>query len=248
MIRNPKILGPALVAVCALAAMTASVAQAAGSPDFSMTPIRYIKASKDEGKQIFTSQGGVKVRCEEVGGEGALSEENERSNELTFDSFEYSGNCLASGVFPATVDTSGCHLTFTVEETVTATESKGSVKLQCTGEPHSVTITIYKAGAETVEGKHLDADRRCIIHIPDEQTFSGVTYKNIETEDGQMHVTFNTNVQKQIHSTDTSVSGGIPGCEKSEQPTTEDSFEGKFIASAEDGSGQATNLTIEDTP
>ncbi len=93
----------------------------------------------------------------------------------------------------------------------------------------------------------MDADRRCIIHIPDEQTFSGITYKNIETAGGLMHVTVSANVQKQIHSTDTPVNGGIPGCEK-ETTTTEDSFEGSFIASAENEKGKAINVTIEDTP
>ncbi len=244
MIRNLKALGLALVAVCAMSAMTAAAAQAAGAPDFTAAEYpAHIEATKDGTvKQVFTSSIlGAKVRCENVGGTAVL--EN-RSNELTATNLAFFENCLAAGVFPTTVNTNSCHFLFTVETTVTATESTGKVHLKCTEEPKSITITIFRVGAPT---PHVAADRRCTIHIPAEQTFNGVTYRNIVTGNGVMHVTVEANVKEGIEATYVPENGGIPGCEK-EATTKKDSFEGAFIASATNELGEPDNLTIEDTP
>ena len=240
MIRNIKALGLALVAVFAMSAMAASAAQAEG-PDFTAGGYTATITATRDGttKQTFTSGPlGGKVRCNEVGGTATLSE---RGNALKSEGLTYSGECKALGLLPVTVHTNGCSYEFTVETTVSATTSTGSVHLACpTGGPEGIQVTIYKFGTpETVEAHENAANRSEVITIPGGQTFTGITYHNITTEDNTMHVTVEANVQEQIHAIYT---GSLY-----EGTSTTDSYEGTFIASAEAG-GKSVDTTIEDTP
>ena len=238
MIRNIKALGLALVAVFAMSAMAASAAQAEGegAPDFWAAQYpAHIEATPDpgSGRQVLTSPFG-KVRCEEVQGTAVL---NERSNELTSEEIGYSGDCTALGLFPTTVDAEGCHFTFTVEETETASTSNGSVHLDCPEGTGSITVTIFEVGSEP---PHPEEELICTIHIPGGQTFGGITYHNIETEDGIMHVTVEANTGGVIHE---SHEGSLCGTGTSET----DSYTGSFIASATNSKGEPINTTITDT-
>ncbi len=242
MIRNLKALGLALVAVFALSAMAASAAQATGPEFWTGTGNTFehgtVRATFDTGKQVFTSKPlGAKVRCDEVHGSATLAAP---SNELTAENLAFTGNCLTASVFPTTVNTNGCHFTFTVENTHEGSKTvyDGKVHLVCpSGGPESITVTVFEAGTEPPhEGTPI-----CTIHIPGGQTFGGITYHNIETAGGRMHVTVEAKTGAVIHST---YNGSL--CEG--KSSTEDSFEGSFIASAENKAGEPIDATITDTP
>ena len=241
MIRNIKALGLALVAVFAMSVLAASAAQAEGegTPDFWAAEYpATIKATTDPGagKQVFTSKPlGGKVRCNDPGGVGTLGG---RSNELTAEEISFTGECKGLGIFPATVDSEGCHFTFTVETTVNATTSTGSVHLVCPGTSRGgITVTLFPFGTVPPH----ETTPVCTIHIPEGQTFGGITYHNIETKDGTMHVTVEANVSEEIEAS-------YEGEQCEGLHSTEDSFEGTFIASAEnEETEEAIDTTITDT-
>ena len=222
MIRNIKALGLALVAVFAMSAMAASAAQAA-----EFTAAEYpatITATPDgTGKQVFTSGPlGGKVRCNTVSGTSTLAG---ASTEMLAEEIEYTGECKALGLLPATIHMNGCKYRFTVS---------GSVHIECpTGA--SITVVIYQFG--TTPAEHGNPEKVTeVIHLGS-QTVNGITYHNIETADGTMHVTVEAHVEEEIEATYT---GSLY-----EGSSTTDSYEGKFIASAKNEFGEAIDTTVE---
>ena len=234
-----KALATALAALFAMSGLAASAAQAEGEGASDFWAAEYpaqITATPDEGRQVFTSGPlGGKIRCNDFSGSGVLSE---RSNELTMESLEYSGECKALGIFPMTIDTNGCHFTFTVDETLTATTSSGTTHLTCPGKSGIVFTTFEIGGDEGNPCEPPDPPFET-VHIPGGQSFQGVTYHNIETEDGTMHVTVEMNIEEETEAT---YEGSWY-----EGTSTTDSYSGKFIASAENELNEPIDTTITDT-
>jgi hypothetical protein len=246
MIRNLKALGLLLVALLAMSALGGAVAQAAEDPaDFAASEYPATvttEADPNAPTQTFTTATG-NITCQEVRGDATLAAQ---SNELTGTGVAETGpeftNCHATALkFPTTVDTNGCHFTFTAGTALTEPEgtfvdSTGSVRIHECDSATGVIVRIY-GGAE-----HTEANLGCQIDVH-EQELNGITYKNVETE-GVEEVTAEVNVQNQISAQFTPGPKGL--CK--EETHTGGSYTGKLTAHAENELGELINFTVTPTP
>jgi hypothetical protein len=158
MIRNLKVLGLAVVAVCAMSAMMASAAQA--------TPTWWFKSDAATGKKttltgvqigenIFKTTAGD-VKCEEAHFTGSAIGPTQTSVTL----HPVYNKCTAFG-FGATVDTTGCNYIFDNS----TTKFVATTTIEC------------EAGKEITVVAKLAGITKCTVHIGP-QDVGGVALKN----------------------------------------------------------------------
>jgi hypothetical protein len=173
MTRNLKALGLSLVAVFALSALVASAAQAEVHHTLrtsSSTGSAFVEAEA-ESTQVFepAAGAGVNVSCTGVSTEtGTVTDKSTESTGRPI----YTG--CTSSLGSATVNTAGCHYTFT--GTTNANEHAVVHLSACT----NGGITISTAG--------------CNMKVPNEQTLTGIHYTNVTTAGGRKDVTIHATV------------------------------------------------------
>lgn len=193
MIRNIKALALAFAAVCAMSAVAAVGAQAAqftasGEYPAAGTGVQTVK-------HVFTVQG-QKVECTGAHFAGTLAG---ASNDLTITP-TYTG-CTAFGIANASVDTSTCKYTMTVDGG-TEPNYTGSVHVTCS----SGSITVSAPASNPL----------CVVHIPAQTpTTNKIAYT--DTANGTVHVKSEVGG---IHSTVTDLGGFFCPLSNAETDTT----------------------------
>jgi hypothetical protein len=177
MSRNLKLLGTALVAVLAFAAVMASVAQAKFDtittfPTSEETAILTGEADPaGGGTQTLTTANGTSLTCTGI----KIEQATVRDKDTTITAHPVYTGCKIGGIVNTTVTTTGCNYLFTSETTTNTTSAKedATVHIEC------------EAGKKIKLGPTLG----CELTIG-EQTLHGVHYNNVDTtEERKMHLT-----------------------------------------------------------
>jgi hypothetical protein len=157
MTRKVKMLGLALVAVCAVGGAGAQGAGAA-TDDFHAEEAPVTLTGSQEGEHVFTLEGN-EFKCTTVTFHGTMS--TTTATEITLTP-HYTG--CKFGSLNATMDTTGCHIILDGETTPSTGDAH--VYLDCT----SGNIKTTMSG--------------CTITFNNDQTLTGVTYDNVDNNGG----------------------------------------------------------------
>jgi hypothetical protein len=175
MSRNLKLLGTALVAVLALAAVMASVAQAKFDTitTFPTSEETAIVTAESVGVQTISLGNGVAITCTGF----KVEEGTIKDKDTSITTHPVLTGCKIGGVVVISFATTGCNYLFTSETTTNTTSAKedATLHIEC------------EAGKEIKIGPALG----CEISIP-EQTLHGVHYTNVtptgSANEREMHI------------------------------------------------------------
>jgi len=162
----------------------------------------------------------------------------EQEPELTASEIAYSScHTVILGItFPVTVDTNGCHFTFTAGTytDIGSGLAHGSLHIGgCAPEkPDSLTITVFEPGGKSPY---------CTFHVP-EQTIEGITYHNT-TDEGVMAI---EGTAKELDVDTTITDDNETTCD--EEKTVDSSYTGNFIAKATDENEEYVDATVNAPP
>jgi hypothetical protein len=174
-----KALGLALVACFAMSVVAASAAHA-NQGAFTQAEGNYptaITGAQEGSTNYFEATDGRKVECEVAKYSGSLSS---AATSLTVTpTYE---KCTSSGL-TSVVDMNGCTFQFTTGTNTSATDTHGSVHINC---PTNAKIVITVGGV-------------CEVDIPAQTVNGGVTFTNVANGD----VTVDVDITNDIHYTDT---------------------------------------------
>jgi hypothetical protein len=161
MIRNLKVLGLALVAVCAMSAVAASMASA--DTFNSVGGVAVSLTGKQTGTgDVFTTTAGT-VKCKEVTYTGTSTSGVTTVTGVPSYPAKTAGgeqNCTGFG-FPAEINTNGCKYLFHIGAATT-----GTLDVVC------------EAGKEITVTATSGATVKCIVHVPAQTGLGTITYKN----------------------------------------------------------------------
>jgi hypothetical protein len=171
--RNLRHMGPALVAVFALTAVTAPVASA-NEFHSAATNTTLTVASNEDQKFLYESSGKT-IKCTKIGGSGQATAQTLK--EVTFKP-DYQG-CTIDGIAfsQAQVSFNECDYTFTIE----ATKNEGPTHVACNG-TSQITITVkvfgvsvctFHIGKQTPKG-NADYEPQGGNHITLQPTETGI--------------------------------------------------------------------------
>ncbi len=179
MSRKLKVLGTALVAVLAFAAVMASAAQAKFDtittfPTSEESAILTGEADPTGGNETFRTANGTSWSCTGI----KFEEATVRDKDTTITAHPVYTGCKIGGVVNTTITTTGCNYLFTAETTKNTTESKedATIHIECA------------VGSKIKIGPTLG----CELTIG-EQTLHGARYNNAtptgSTNEREMHIT-----------------------------------------------------------
>jgi hypothetical protein len=163
MTRKLKGLGVALIALCALGALTAVSASAAGEL-FRAEKETAIITGTNVGNHVFSTPGGLKVTCEEGTFRGTSKADVAGGTTTKTMTLHPTYNKCSDNIFGAAspVDTTGCNYVFTSETKATANGEKHiPASIECT-EGYKIAVTA--AG--------------CTLTFGAQNTLDGVALKN----------------------------------------------------------------------
>jgi glutamine cyclotransferase len=209
MTRNLKVLGLALIAACAMAAVSASAAQALTpslftSDSYPATATTTQEQKIGEGLEYFESIG-RKLECEVAHYSGTLSEAN---SDLTvtpdYTDHTQGGNCRAGGTLVTTVTEEGCTFTFTATENTKVANVSYNVGVDIVCPPTKL-ITVH------VRNLLNNADA-CTITVETGTATGDLTGTNIVG--GGVNIEGEVVVKSIVHSNNTALCGVETGTSK----------------------------------
>jgi hypothetical protein len=163
MIRNPRSLGLAFVAIFALCGVTVTAASADEfrSEKSSVT----LTGKQDAGfLDAFNTTAGT-VECEQANYSGTISATAVSSVTIT----PIYSECYVAGILPAVIDMNGCDYRFTLDA---SPSTNGTMHIECPvigGVTQEIRITVRR---------ELSIKLLCTIDVP-EQTIGGIIYTNV---------------------------------------------------------------------
>jgi len=167
MTRKLKVLGLALVAVCAMSAVVAASASAVEFKSTKGTTVT-LTGAQHNGEHKFTVGFGT-VNCTKAKFHSELTTPNSVATVTAEYGKPAGGECVFAGI-PAEVHMNECDFTLF---------ANGNAAVDCPA-GKEITVTAVQAGVT-----------KCVVHVPAQTGLTGVTYTNVgagETEEVTMHL------------------------------------------------------------